>query len=186
MSTSTVDPVLQALLGSALQTTGSVVGFLLRRDGDTLTIVATAGERVDHLRGSVLQGDGGVAAYVLVSGQPLALTVRPGDPRLREGVMALLDEAPSAVLAVPCSSDDDAVGALLLLDKASGQFTFDDVELATLLAGIAGVAMAQAGPGGVQVPDPTELAGDLERLARADPPRYGRIATIVEALLARG
>jgi GAF domain-containing protein len=186
MTSSAADPVLQAVLGSALQTTGAMVGFLLRPNGDDLTVVATAGYGVDHLRGSVVPGEGGVAAYVLASGQPLALTVRPGDPRRQEGVLALLDQAPSAVLGVPCSTDEDAVGALLLLDKPAGQFTFDDVELATLLAGIAGVAMAQAGPGGVQVPDPAELAGDLERLARSDPSRYGMVATIVQALLARG
>ncbi len=186
MSSSAVDPVLYALVGSAQETTGATAGLLLERQHDDLIVVAAVGDRVEHLRGAVVPGDGGVAAYVLASGQPLALTVRPGDPRLREGVMALLDQPPSAVLGVPCASDEDAVGALLLLDKPAGQFTFDDVELATLLAGIAGVAIVQAGPASLQVPDPAELASGLERLARADPARYAMVATIVEALLARG
>lgn len=41
---------------------------------------------------------------------------------------------------------------MLLLDEPAGQSTFDDVELATLLAGIAGVAMLQAGPGVLRLP----------------------------------
>jgi len=54
-----------------------------------------------------------------------------------------------------------------------------------LLAGIAAVGMASPG-GRPAVPDPSQLGGDLERLAAAEPARYVAVAAAVAALLADG
>ena len=186
MSTMAADPVLQALMRSATQASGAELGVLLRHDGEVLRVVATDGERAHVVSGATVPVHAGIAGYVLASGQPIALSVKPGDPRLSDGVIALLPVPPSTALCVPCTTDEDSVGALLLLDKAGGQFTFDDVELATLLAGIAGAALAGGDAGRSRVPDPGELGGDLSRLAAADPARYAMVATLVQALLARG
>lgn len=187
MTTITTNPVLDALLRAASMATGATVGVLLRLEHDALRAVATAGERAHALRGATAPVHAGVAGYVLSSGQPLALSVALGDPRLREGVTAMLAEPPQTVLCVPCSGDDEVLGVLLLLDRDGGaQFTYDDVELATLLAGVAGVALASDGGGLGQVPAPAELGGELERLAHTDPARYTMVATLLGALLGRG
>jgi GAF domain-containing protein len=87
------------------------------------------------------------------------------------------------VLCVPCG-DDEIVGALELVDKAGGAaFSFDDVELATLLAGIAGVAI-EARADGPAAPSARELASGLERLAATDAARYDTVARAVAALVA--
>jgi GAF domain-containing protein len=185
MATTASNPVLDELLRCAAETTAAELGFLLRVDGASLWVVATFGEAAADLRGTQVPGDAGVAGYVVASGQPVALGARSGDPRLTEGVTGMLANPPANVLCVPCTADDATVGALQLLDKADGHFTFDDVELVTLFAGIAGVALADSAEAGT-VPDPGELGGELERLAHADPARYTTIARIVEALLARG
>jgi GAF domain-containing protein len=116
----------------------------------------------------------------------MAMAAREGDARLSEGVLGLLPERPSSVLCVPCTAADTVVGVLELVDKAGGAtFTFDDVELATLLAGIAAVAI-EADEGDVAVRSPEELGAELRRLAAADPAGYTQVAMVVEAILARG
>lgn len=186
MVTMITDPVLDALLSAAATTTGATLGVLLRHEQDVLRAVATAGEQAHPLHGATTPVGAGVAGYVLASGQPLALAVAAGDPRLQEGVTAMLSHTPHSVLCVPCSGGDDVLGVLLLLDREGGQFTYDDVEMATLLAGIAGVALAAGGPGAGQVPGPAELGGELDRLSRTDPSRYATVATLLGALLGRG
>jgi GAF domain-containing protein len=128
----------------------------------------------------------GSAGFVAASGQPLAITRHGDDPRFNEGVAGLLGHEPLTVLCVPCDNDDDIVGALELLDKRVGPFSFDDVEIATLLASIAGVAVVAAEPRNPSPPSPEELLGELRRLAGLDPPRYAVMANVVQVLLARG
>jgi hypothetical protein len=83
-------------------------------------------------------------------------------------------------------TESTACGALEVVDKAGGgRFTFDDVELVTLLAGIAAAALTTSAPALI-APRPTELAGDLQRLAETDAVRYAAVATAVNALLANG
>jgi GAF domain-containing protein len=181
----TPDPVLQAIVRSAASATGAARGWLVAVDGSTMSVAAAVGEETGALVGRAVDGDAGNAGFVIASGQPIALVPRADDQRAEAGVPALLGIRPSSVLCVPCADDDDVVGALELVDKIGGSgFTFDDIELATLLAGIAAAALTRehAGP---SVPDPQQLAGELARLADADPARYVIIAAAVAALLSR-
>jgi GAF domain-containing protein len=178
------DPVVLAIVQSAVRATGATRGWAVAVDGESLRVAAAAGDGTASLVGRAVDGDGGHAAFVVASGQPVALVPRPDDPRAAQGVAALLGLHPASVLAVPCT-DDDVVGAIELVDKAGGGgFTFDDIEIATLLAGVAAVALTHE-RAGADVPAPQELAGELARVARADPGRYAAIATAVSALLSR-
>ena len=77
------------------------------------------------------------------------------------------------MLCVPCLHDDAVLGALELVDKAGGgPFSFDDVELVTLLGGIAGAALSVRGTE-VVPRSPAEFATELARLASSDPGAYG-------------
>ena len=87
----------------------------------------------------------GTVGYVVSSGQPMAIAPRGADPRLSEGLGARLGRMPASLLCVPCHHEDAIVGALELVDKAGGApFSIDDVELVTLLGGIAGAALSLA------------------------------------------
>ena len=110
---------------------------------------------------------------------------RADDPAADEGVVGVLGIRPASVLCVPCAFDDEVLGVLELVDKVGGAFSFDDVELSTVLANIAGSALRDQGPT-VSVRPPDELAADLRQLSAADPTTYVRVATVLEALLARG
>ena len=160
-------------------------GWLLVHEDDDLRVVAAAGDQPGTLIGLTTPAGEGSAGFVVASGQPLALTGH-GDERLRQGMAARIGRELSSVLSVPCVSNATVVGALELADKEGGEaFSFDDVELVTLLAGIAGVVMAQVTQR-PDVPSPRDLAGELERLAAADPERYGAVAPVISALLSHG
>jgi GAF domain-containing protein len=181
-------PVLQSLVRAAVEGTGASRGWLLAVRGDHLEVVAAYGHDAGSLLGATMPLESGSAGFVVASGQPLAMTPRGDDPRFAADLFAQLGSQPSSVLCVPCDDDDDAtVGALELVDKVgNGPFSFDDVEIVTMLAAIAGVAIAQSEWNGPRPPSPDELAGELHRLAVADPTHYATVASVINALLIRG
>src|SRR5262245_50374957 len=177
------DPVLDAIVASAVGATGAAAGWLLDIDGDDLVVVGAAGPSAGELLGQRIPGEFGSAGYVVASGQPLAVTPRPGESGA-DGVATLAGLQPTSVLCVPCATEMAVLGALELVNKAGGgAFSFEDVEMATLLAEVAGPALAHRDATAVEVPKPEELSATLARLAAVDPGRYARVATFVRALL---
>ena len=181
-------PVVRALLEAAVHATGAACGWLVALGaGEELVVVDAVGDRAGSLPGATAPVDAGTAGFVIASGQPVALGASGGGEQLSGGIAALLDPPPVSIASVPCASADDVLGALELADKAGGTaFTFDDVELASLLAGIAGAALSSAAGDTLvrHAPDPHQLGTELLRLAGADPVRYVMIAGAVDALLA--
>ncbi len=181
------EPILAAIARAATDVTGATAGWVVAVVADDLRVRAVAGDAPESLVGSVVSAAaGGAAAYVVESGQPLALAARSGDDRAAASLAAALDRAAGSVLCVPCEADDAVVGALELVDKAGGgSFSFDDVELVTLLAGIAGVALASGAGGevGPDAPSPSDLAAGLARLATEAPARYRAVAEVVATLV---
>jgi len=179
--------VLQAIVDAATGATAASEGWILAPRGDRLHVLAAAGDRPGQLLGATVPSGEGTAGYVVASGQPLALAPRPDDARATSGVAGMLGLRPASVLCVPCAGDDSVAGALEVVDKAGGgRFSLDDVELATLLGGIAGTALVEITGSASAVPTPAELAGGLERLAGTEPARYVALAAAVSALLDRG
>lgn len=187
MSDRPLDPVLQAVVRSAADATGAAEGWILVIDGDVLRAVAAAGLLPGTTLDVVVPAGAGAAGYAAASGEPIALSPGSQDPRLGEGVATALGRRPTSVLCVPCGTDQSVIGVLELVDKHGGAaFSFDDLELATILAGIAGVALSEAGQAAHPVPSPEELSGELRRLAASDPDRYAAVATMLSALFGHG
>jgi GAF domain-containing protein len=179
-----MNEVMQSVVESAVGATAAAAGWVMALRGDGLVVVAALG--AGEIIGTEVPAESGTAGFVVNSGQPMAMAAREGDDRLSEGVLGLLAERPSSVLCVPCTTADTVVGVLELVDKAGGgTFTFDDVELATLLAGVAAAAL-QSQEGEVAVRSPDALGAELHRLAAADPTGYAQVATLLEVILARG
>lgn len=153
-------------------------------EGDSLEIVAATGITVHGLVGQTVGAQAGTAGFVVASGQPVAMNLRPDDARRGEGVAGLLPEPPRSVVCVPCTSPDGVLGALELADKQGADaFSFDDVEVVSLLAGVAGAALAQDRGGWVDVTPASALGGELQHLEAVDPARYARVALVCRALL---
>lgn len=180
------DPVLDAVLRAALDATAAIRGWVVARDGERLRVVAAAGvDEPGRLLDRETDAHAGTAGLVTASGQPMAIVPREGDPTVAQGVAGMVGVVPQAVLCVPCG-DDEVLGAIELVDKhGGGGFTFDDVEVATLLAGVAGAALATREPARAG-PTAAELAATLTRLEHDDPGYYATVAPLVSALLDRG
>jgi GAF domain-containing protein len=179
--------VLQSLVEAAVVGTGGTDGWLLTRHGDALEVVGASGPHAADVVGAMVAADEGTAGFVLESGQPMAISPRADDPRAATGVVAIIGQRPTSVLCIPCESEDGVAGVLEIIDKAGGSmFSFDDVELATLLAGVAGVALETRATSQLAVVAPEELAGELRRLAGTDPSRYAIVASLVAALITSG
>lgn len=178
-----VDPVMSSVLRAAREATGASRALLLAIDVDRLTVVAADGDDTAHAVGTGVDIGTGVAGFVAASGQPVALRPSSTDQRLEDDVATALGWQPRAVLTVPCLGSESITGVLELLDpeRAEG-FDFDDVEMATSLAGVAGTVLEQAGVGSA-VPSPAELQVGLTALSQAEPARYATVASLVQALI---
>jgi GAF domain-containing protein len=178
--TDTIRPTYLALVRAAVEATGAERGWLLRIEGDALRVVAAVapdGEAVPP-PGTDRPAEG-IVGFVAASGQPAAVLPRPGD--LANHGAGGASGVPRSVLAAPCGATD-VVGVIEVVDADAGAFSFDDVEVVSLLADIAGAALAE-GDTGFHPPPPARLADGLSRLSSSDPSRYAEVARAVEALL---
>jgi GAF domain-containing protein len=170
MPETSTSPVLEAVVRVALEATGATRGRLLTAGTGALDlmVVASLGGDASWQTRPPGDGDPSLVGYVVATGQPQMLTGRGDDAW--------------SCLCAPCIRDDEVVGALELAGKAGGgAFSFDDIEMASLFAGVAGAAIVARHP--ASPPAPEELTGDLARLERTDPARYATVARLVYQLL---
>ena len=172
-------PTLRAIVQSAVDATGAERGWLLAADGEALVVAAASGDEAAARRVGQRRRPGGVAGFVLSSGQPAALQTRPGDTDNAGAGGA--DGSPRSILAAPCVAGQ-VLGVLEVVDAPGGSFSFDDVETVSLLADIAGAALSEAAPADAP-PSPARLGEALSALAAADPHRYAEVARAIGVLL---
>lgn len=179
------DPVLASLCAAACTATSATSSWIVAIDGDRLRVVAARGPVGGRVRGLVVDVDGS-AGFVAASGQPMALSPRPGDQNVVGGVLGALGIVPASLLSLPCVDGEDVVGVLELVDRTDGgRFGFEDVELATLLASVAGPALRDLRhTPSTATPDALHRA--LLALADDDPARYEQVAWVVTRLLSAG
>jgi hypothetical protein len=176
------DPVLTALCVAACHATGATSAWIGALVGDRLRVGAACGSLASTVRGRTVDL-GGSAGFVVATGQPMAVAPRPGDRHVVAGVLGSSGIVPTSLCALACLDDGEPAGVLELVDKAGGgRFGFDDVELAALLASIAGPALAtRIAP--LQPPPAEALAAQLHALAADDHARYAPVAWVVQRLL---
>ncbi len=173
---------LETLVATARTAVGADHALLFAPGTDgRLAVLAADG---DVPTGTAVDPEATYAGMVLASQQPMAMQVRADDDRVRAET-ALLGRTPNALCYVPCVGDTEVRGVLALVDMAGGAFDFDDVELAMVLAEIAGTALEERDHAD-DVPSPQTLARMLQALAENEPGRYARVASLVEMVLAAG
>ena len=178
------DPTLHAIVRGAIDATGASHGWLLANDDTGLRVVAVGGEHPTASVGDTVAPTGGSFGYVVSSGQPLALQPQVGRNDPWTEPHPLVDGVPTSICSVPCDGIGALVGVLEVVDKVNGTFTFDDVEVVTMLGGIAGAALDSGTAVTEAMPDPAGIADELSSLRDTDPDQYRRIATLIESLLA--
>jgi GAF domain-containing protein len=175
---------MHALVRAAVGATDATAGWLLAREREELVVRAVLVEQPGDLIGRRIPL-AGTAGFVVSSSQPLALSNVRGDARFAPEDGDSVLHASTSVISVPCSDEDETRGALEVVDKAGGaSFSYDDLELVTLLANIAGPMLALDGTTGPSAPEPHELADALTGLAVSNPVRYASLATMIGSLLA--
>src|SRR6478735_5468107 len=98
-----------------------------------LRYVAADGDGAEGIRGALLPTGSGIAGYVAMSGQSLAVDGVENDPRFARAVAESVGYIPTTLLAVPVADDaDDVVGVLSVLDRSSA--TVDALALASAFA----------------------------------------------------
>ncbi|HEY3019015.1 MAG TPA: GAF domain-containing protein [Solirubrobacteraceae bacterium] len=185
--TTPADPLLQAIVEAAVSSVHAARGWLVAVGDGPPRVVAAAGTGTGDLIGAAIAESAETLGFVLAAGEALAL-VTDEDPRREVEVEGTDDVgAPtprSAVVCVPCLGDGAVLGALELVDDREGRsFALDEIERATSLAAVAGVALGRDGDG-AGVPAPGELAASVARLAERDPERYAAVARALGAMLA--
>ncbi len=167
----------RSLAEQAVGLTGAASGWLLRVDGDSLVVLATAGAAdPDIVVGSRVEVRG-ARGFAIASGQTTALMPAPGD-QANAGVGGWAGVPPSLLVGAEGAAVLEVAGKI-----GADAFTFDDIEALAALGEIAAAAVADAGGVVESVPPPGELATQLAALSELDPARYRDVARVVAALL---
>jgi signal transduction histidine kinase len=171
----TLRTLLEVIRQANAETSGAALAALVCRqacvllDADRATLWAldkSAGE----LNASVALGmpekrlrlplNQGVAGLVAATGRPVRVEDAHADPRFDASVDARTGYHTRSIACAPVTNRrGDVLGVLEVLNKRAGAFTAEDEEVLTLLAGQAGIALANA-----QVYD--GLRTTLDRLSR--------------------
>ena len=138
----------RALLQSIVDVARAIFGakassiFLLDEEAEELVFEAVAGEGEDNLIGMRLPASTGIAGWVLVTRQPLAIDDLANDPRFARGAAERTGYVPNSMMAVPLLQGESALGVLSVLDPPEGtRFGIAEMDLLGLFAAQAAIAL---------------------------------------------
>jgi GAF domain-containing protein len=140
-------PAGTAVLGSIVEATVALFGAeaasiaLYDAVENRLVFTVAAGEHGREVVGLAIDPSQGVAGYVFSTGQPMALADVAVDARFGRTTAEQTGYLPRSLVAVPLLDDEGTIGVLEVLDKRDGAFDLRDIELATVFARQATVAI---------------------------------------------
>jgi len=172
-------PLFQTIIDEAVDATQAGTGWLLAAEGRHLKVLAVAAGSSAHVGQSVTIG--GARGLALTMGQTSAQQPPHGDHTNEGGGGAL--GVPKSLLAAPCGNED-TVGVLEVASKeGDAAFNFEDIELLTSLATIAGSAIAEFEADTSAVRPPSQVGADLMELSASDPDLYRDVVRVIESML---
>lgn len=142
------DGLLRALTETARRLFGAQACSLalLSPDETELVYTTAAGAGAQDITGMRMPSDRGVAGWVTMSGQPVAVDDLRQDSRFARDVAEDTGYVPTALLAVPVVSPRRLLGVMTLLDRDAGRPGADeDMTLLSLFADQAALALEAAG-----------------------------------------
>lgn len=138
----------RALLQSIVNVARAIFGakassiFLFDEEAEELVFEAVSGEGEGELIGMRMPANKGIAGWVLVTRQPLAVDDLANDPRFTRGSAERTGYVPNAIMAVPLLHEDDVLGVLSVLDPPQGtRFGLAEMDLLGLFAAQAAIAL---------------------------------------------
>jgi GAF domain-containing protein len=112
---------------------------LLDEATDELVFNVASGAGEEDVVGLRMPAQQGVAGWVLMSGQPIAIDDVRGDPRFAADVAESTGYVPRSIMAMPLQTNTGTIGVISVLDRASGDAR--DMELLVLFAQQAAIAI---------------------------------------------
>jgi GAF domain-containing protein len=162
-----------ALLQSIVEAAGRIFGaaaasILLVNEPEGVLEFKVAYGASDHdLVGTKFPLDKGIAGYVVMTGQPIAISNVRQDARFNQDFAKSTGYVPSSILATPLLAGERVIGVMEVLDKIdAAAFGLQDMSLLGLFANQAALAIEQSQQM-EQIRDTLVLG--LKRLTSTDP-----------------
>jgi signal transduction protein with GAF and PtsI domain len=114
-------------------------------EGQMLEFKVSYGHGNDDVVGQRIPLDSGIAGYVVMTGQPIAIADVLQDPRFNQDFAKSTGYVPKSILATPLEWQERVIGVMEVLDKIKApRFDLQDMELLGLFAQQASIAIAQS------------------------------------------
>lgn len=147
-SATSVDSLLHYIIKQAADLTGAEAASILLLDPRTRQLrFRAASNAAQHTPMAEIPVplDSSIAGAILQNNRPMLIADVRRDPRWNQEVSQAINFETRSILGVPMHDvDRQAMGVLEALNKRQGSFTRRDAETLTVLADIAGVAIARA------------------------------------------
>lgn len=145
-STNDLDTLLKLIISEAAALTNAESASILLLDRHTreLRFKATSGEMSPEMADTPVPLNNSIAGAVLQSNEPMIIHDVSRDPRWNSQVDQAINFRTGSILGVPMHDDARPVGVLESINKQSGAFTDEDVNILGILADLAGVAVERA------------------------------------------
>ncbi|NJD58844.1 MAG: hypothetical protein C3F13_06530 [Anaerolineales bacterium] len=164
----TPDALLKSIIEAAARIFGAAAAsiLLVNEAEGVLEFKVAYGASNKDLVGIRIPLNQGIAGYVAMSGQPIAISDVTQDMRFDQDFAKSTGYVPHSILATPLLAGDQVLGVMEVLDKINAaSFGMQDMELLGLFAGQAALAINQA-----QIIENLSvvLVTNLKRLAAVD------------------
>jgi signal transduction histidine kinase len=147
-SATSVDSLLHYIIKQAAALTDAEAASILLLDPQTRQLrFRAASNAMQHTPMAEISVplDNSIAGAILQSNRPMLISDVRRDPRWNREVSQAINFETRSILGVPMhDADRQAMGVLEALNKQNGGFTREDAQTLTVLADIAGVAIARA------------------------------------------
>jgi len=163
------DELLKSIVEAAARIFGAAAAsiLLVNEQEQLLEFKVAYGTSNRDLVGLKFPLDKGIAGYVVMTGQPLAISNVRQDARFNQDFAQSTGYVPSSILAMPLRSGERVIGVMEVLDKINAtSFGMQDMELLGMFAHQAAIAIDQSQRMG-QIKE--TLVSGLKRLLRAEP-----------------
>lgn len=145
-STLDIDVLLRRIVQAAADLSDSEEASILLYDNlkEQLYFEAATNLNKPYLRGLSVPVDASIAGWIVKNRQPLILSDAARDKRYFGHIGKVTNTEAKTLLGVPLISKDNVVGALEAINKRSGEFNDDDLNVLSILGAQAAVAIENA------------------------------------------
>jgi GAF domain-containing protein len=139
--------LLQSIVDASARIFGAAAASisLVDEEAQVLEFKVATGVGRDDVVGRRIPVDQGIAGYVAMTGQPIAVSNVQADPRFKHDFAQSTGYVPRSILATPLFSEGQVIGVMEVLDKINAAaFGLQDMELLGVFARQAALAIYQS------------------------------------------